>query len=419
VIPHSPLAVRDFRVYFFGQFVSLVGMWMQMLAQGWVITRMTGSTAVMGQIAFIQSIPMGLFSMRAGLLADRHDRRKILIVTQVLLAILAAALGAMIYWGKLTLPAIYVYAVLVGVVAAFDFPAQQALVPQLVPPALIPKAVGLNQVIFHGSRLVGPALAGILLAITSEAAVFFANALSYLAVIYSLVIIPSRPIAARAPAGLTPPGAPARGGIGEGLSYVRGERTVFTMIATTGLITVFLMPIFAVFMPMVGTRLFHTSEAELGMVMGASGLGSLLGALAMMRVPPVTRGRFLLWSVTVAGAATAFLSQVHSPYAAAAVIFVLNLHSSLTLGLSATIIQQIVPDRLRGRVMGLYGMTFAALMPPFSLLWGHVADWTSLRVLVLGLGGAYGVFGLSLLLGSGVLGRLRADGGGVAVTTPR
>jgi hypothetical protein len=162
------------------------------------------------------------------------------------------------------------------------------------------------------------------------------------------------------------------------------------------------MPVFAVFMPMIATKMFHAREWQMGMVMAASGLGAVTGSVLMMRVAPARRGRTLLAMVGVASVMTVVLSRMTSPYAAAAVIIVLNGASSLGLGLAATIIQVVVPDRLRGRVMGIYGLTFMALMPPFALLWGYVADWTSLATLVLGLGVGYGVLGAALLLATGV-----------------
>jgi MFS family permease len=367
-----------------------------MVAQGWIITRLTHSSATFGQISFASSVPMLLLTMPAGVLADRVDRRKILIVTQFLLASVAFGYAALVSSGQLRLLHVYLMAIIAGMIMAFDFPAQSSLVPQLVPRELIPKAIGLNQAIFHGSRFIGPALAGVLLLVASPAAAFLANGLSYFAVIYSLLIIPSRPKPRGAPR------APGGRAMVEGLAYVRGNKIVFALIGVTGLLTVFLMPIFAVFMPMIATRLFHADALGLGIVMGASGLGSVAGSLGMLRVPSATRGRAIVIGAALASLAAVTISYAHTALAAALVIVVMNGASALALGLAATTIQVVVPEQLRGRVMGIYGMTFTALMPPFALIWGYVADATSLHALVLGLGAAFGVSSLALLLVTGI-----------------
>jgi MFS family permease len=392
----SPLSVRDFRVYWIGQFISLVGMWTQMVAQGWIVTRLTDSTATFGQISFISSVPMLLLTMPAGVLADRIDRRKILICTQFLLAAVAFGYAALVHAGQLRLIHVYLIAVLSGTIIAFDFPAQSAIVPQLVPRELIPKAIGLNQAIFHGSRFLGPALAGILMVVASPAAAFLANGLSYFAVIYSLLIIPSRP----KPAGAPP--APGLRAITEGLSYVRRHKTVLVLVSLTALQTVFLMPIFAIFMPMIATRMFHADALGLGIVMGASGLGSVAGSLGMLRVPAHARGRAIVLAAAFASVGAVTISYVHTAPTAALIIVVMSGASSIALGLAATTIQVVVPEKLRGRVMGIYGMTFTALMPPFALIWGYVGDATSLHTLVLALGSAFGLTSLALLFATGI-----------------
>ncbi len=396
--PMSPLAIRDFRVYWLGQAVSLVGMWTQMVAQGWILTEvMHVSTATFGWMSVVGSIPMMLLSMPGGVVADRFDRRKILIISQLLFAALAFTYAALVYSDQLTLVHMFTLAAIAGVIMSFDFPAQQALVPQLVPPALIPKAVGLNQAVFHGSRFLGPAIAGLLMTYLSTGAAFVANGLSYFAVIYSLVIIRSLAKPGGAP---VPDGAAAskgKGGMAEGLAYVRTEPVLMALIGLTGLITTFVMPIFAVFMPMFATKMFHATKGEFGMVMAASGLGAVIGSLSMMRVPAAVRGRMIVVGAAVATCGIVALSYMESPYTASAIIVVLNSATALTLGLSATTIQVMVPNALRGRVMGIYMLTFTTLMPPFALLWGYVADATSLHTLMLMLGLGFGATALTLL----------------------
>ena len=406
----SPLSIRDFRVYWIGQFVSLVGMWTQMVAQGLVITRLTKSASIFAWISFLSSIPMALLIMPAGVVADRFDRRKILIVTQVLLACVAFLYAGLVMGGQLTLGRVELIAMGAGVIAAFDFPAQSAIVPQLVPPALIPRAIALNQAIFHGSRFLGPVVAALLIWQVGPSSAFVANGLSYFAVIFSLLIIKSRVIpkmaADAAPAGGAGTGAvlapavarpPRKGGMGEGFAYVRKHPVVLALIGLTALVTMFAMPVNIVFMPLICKQVFHASDAELGIVMGGSGLGAVVGTLLMMRVPAIARGKVIVAAVVSATLGLVTLSFMESPYTAALVMLVTSGSTALAMGLSATTIQVIVPDALRGRVMGIYGMTFVAIMPPFSLLWGLVGDATSLHTLVRALGLAFGTTAMILL----------------------
>jgi MFS family permease len=399
--PASPLKVRDFRVYWTGQFISLVGMWTQMVAQGLVITHLTKSASIFAWISFLSSIPMALLIMPAGVVADKFDRRKILIITQVLLAGVAFVYAALVIGKVLTLHKVEIIAIGSGVIAAFDFPAQSAMVPQLVPPALIPRAIALNQSIFHGSRFIGPVVAAILIWLIGPAAAFLANGVSYFAVIFSLVIIKSRVIPAM------PPGAVAgkkkgQGGMGEGFAYVRQHPIVLALVGLTALATMFAMPINVVFMPLIAKTVFHASDAELGVVMGGSGLGAVLGSLLMMRVPSHARGKVIVAAVCSATLGLIVLSFMASPYSAALVMIVTSGSTALAMGLSATTIQVIVPEALRGRVMGIYGMTFVAIMPPFSLLWGFLGDKIGLHTLVMSLGSGFGVTALALLMTTGV-----------------
>jgi MFS family permease len=404
----SPLSIRDFRVYWIGQFVSLVGMWTQMVAQGLVITRLTRSASIFAWISFLSSIPMALLIMPAGVVADRFDRRKILIVTQMLLAGVAFLYAGLVMGGQLTLGRVELIAMGAGVIAAFDFPAQSAIVPQLVPPPMIPRAIALNQAIFHGSRFLGPMVAALLIWLVGPSSAFLANGLSYFAVIYSLLIIKSRVIAKTAAADAGPaavagavgaklPRPKRQGGMGEGFAYVRKHPVVLALIGLTALVTMFAMPVNIVFMPLICKQVFHASDAELGIVMGGSGLGAVVGTLLMMRVPAIARGKAIMVAVVSATLGLITLSFMHSPYTAALVMLVTSGSTALAMGLSATTIQVIVPDALRGRVMGIYGMTFVAIMPPFSLLWGLVGDATSLHTLVRALGIAFGTTALSLL----------------------
>ncbi|MBK7972082.1 MAG: MFS transporter [Deltaproteobacteria bacterium] len=185
----SALAHRDFRVYWVGQAISLVGTWMQQVAQGWAVSSLTTRNGTLALVSLVASIPMVGLSLAGGAAADRHSRRDILIVTQVLLAAVAFAYGALVWTGHLTMVGVFCLALVTGVVIAYDLPAQSALTPELVPAQDIPSAIALNQSIFHGARLIGPFLAGLVMSATSTAFAFFANGASYFAVVASLLWI--------------------------------------------------------------------------------------------------------------------------------------------------------------------------------------------------------------------------------------
>jgi hypothetical protein len=373
-------------------------MWTQMVAYGIVLTDLTQSASTIAWISLVCAVPMWLLMMPAGVLADRSDRRKILIITQACLSVVAFGFAALVWGGHLRLYHVFLIGIASNTIAAFDFPAQQAIVPQLVPPPLIPKAVALNQMIFHGSRLIGPAIAAVLLAFLSPAAAFVANGLSYFAVIYSLSIIASHPVPPK-PAGVQKKGA---GGMGEALKFVRSHPTVLALIGLTGLTTAFVMPISIVFMPLICKAVFHASKMEFGIVMAGSGLGAVLGSTLMLHVPARARGKVIFVAVFTATCGVVTLAYAGSPYIAAGILTVTSGSTALALGLSATTIQVIVPNELRGRVMGLYGMTFVGVMPPAGVLWGYLGDLTSLHIMLISLGCAFGATGLSLLAATGI-----------------
>jgi MFS family permease len=345
---------------------------MQQVAQGWVIVGLTGSAATIASITFVSSVPIVVFSMAGGVAADRYDRRRILIVTQLGLATLAFVYAWLVGTDRLTLWFVYALAAVFGIVVAFDLPAMHALVPELVPREHIANAIALNQSIFHGSRLLGPALAGLLIAATSSAMAFFANGLSYFAVILSLLLIS------------TPPQASHRHGGGwsdlkEGLAYIARERDVRAIIGYTGLTTAFVFPLLLPFMPIAVKTIFGGDSRGLGIVMSASGLGAMLGALSLLKVKPHARGRLILLFFGVGAAALATVSFMRSPWAAASAVAVLSFSVSISLGLGTTILQITVPSELRGRVMGVHGLMFTGLMPLAALALGPVADRIGLR----------------------------------------
>lgn len=393
--PLSVLRHRDFRIYWSGQSISLVGLWMQQVAQAWVIVGLTDSKSAIATISFVSSLPLVALSLLGGVVADRYDRRKILMVTQLGLAGCAFVYAALVAGGHLTITHVYVLAMALGTVIAFDLPAQQALVPELVPPADIPKAISLNASVFHGARLVGPALAGVLIAITSPSAAFVANGVSYFAVIFSLAII--RP-PARAPARRQS----GRAALGEGLRYIGEHRDVRALIGFTGLTTAFVFPALVVFMGITVKTLYGGAETALGVVMAASGLGAMTGALMLTRVPAPSRGRVICLACAGGAAGLFAVALATDPWTGALFVCVMNVCIALALGLSATMLQMTVPNELRGRVMSVHGMMFTGLMPSVALVLGLLADQIGLRTTLELMAVAYAALALPWLVRAGM-----------------
>lgn len=393
----AALSHRPFRVYFLGQAISLIGLWMQQVAQGIVVVNLADSKAAFATVAVTASVPMVVLSLQGGVIADRCDRRRILMITQVGLAGLAFAYALLVWTGWLHMAHVYALAAVWGIIAAFDLPAQQALVPELVPAAQIPQAVALNQSLFHGSRLFGPALGTLLIGATSVGAAFVANGLSYFAVVWSLAVI-------RAAAPAAPPRPPpGPNALADGLRYVWRTRDVRALVGFTFLTTALIFPLLIVFMP-VAVKEFFGDEHQLGILMSASGLGAMSGALSLLRIRAEARGPGIVIACVFAAALLVGFSFTRDSWTGAVVVTGLAYAVSLAMGLSVTIMQVTVPDELRGRVMGVHGLGFTALTPLAALALGLVADAIGLRTTLRIMSVAYVAIALPWLVRAGVWG---------------
>ena len=359
---------RDFRFYWCGQAISLTGTWMQVMAQGWVVTGLSPAASVLSAVNIASTLPILLLSVVGGTLADRHEKRRILIVTQVGMMLLAFAMSALVFSHQIALWHIFVLATSLGLVTAFDLPAAQAFPPELVRRDEIPQAVALMQAIFHGSRLVGPAVAGVLVAHFGAGSAFLANGLSFLAVLATLLLIPDR-----APA---PDGTHSRGhgGIGAGFAYVRREPLVGKLMTLAALTTTFIFPFLAVLLVYYVRHSLAGDARALGTIFSASGLGALAGALALL-FGDSRRLRLWLWvGVLGCGLAVLGMSLTHRLLWAVVLVTVLSFAMSSLMGRISQTIQHVVPNELRGRVMGVFAMAFTGLMPYAALLLAALAD---------------------------------------------
>lgn len=358
---------RNFQLFFAGQLISLIGTWMQNVAQAWLVYRLTGSSALLGMVGFAGQIPVFLISPLGGLIADRHSRQRTVIATQTSAMILAFILAGLTLTGRVQVPHIFVLAALLGVVNAFDIPARQSFLVEMVGREDLINAIALNSSMFNGARIVGPAVAGILVAVIGEGWCFFANGVSYIAVIIGLTMIQVPPAAA-------PKKASAISHIAEGFRFVARTAPIRALLLLLGLVSLTGMP-YAVLMPVFADRIFHSGARGLGILMGFSGAGALIGALALAtRQGVIGLGRWVAVSTGVFGVSLILFSFSRSFWIAAVLLVPVGLAMMAQMGASNTLIQTMTPDLLRGRVMSVYSMMFMGMAPAGALLAGVMAD---------------------------------------------
>ena len=364
---------------------------MQIMAQGWVVTRLSKAAWVLGALNVTSTFPILALSMVGGGVADRFEKRRILIGTQVALMGLAFAFAALVHTGSIALGHIFALAFLAGVATAFDLPAAQAFPPELVPRPEIPKAVALMQAIFHGSRFIGPALAGFLVAHLGESSAFLANGLSFLAVIATLLVIHDYPRRQGDP-------SQRRSGMGAGFRYVRTEPTVRALMTLTALTTTLVFPFLVVLMLYFLRHVLRVDAQGMGIVMSASGFGSLMGAIVLLFGDLRTLRAWLYAGVCGIGLALWGISLSHSLETAIPLVLVLSFCVSSLMGRVSQTIQHLVPDELRGRVMGVFGIAFVGLMPYAALLLSACTDAVGFGRTLQGTFVLYTGFGLAVLM---------------------
>jgi MFS family permease len=365
--PLRALRHRNFQIFFAGQFISLIGTWMQQVAQSWLIYQLAHSSMLLGAIGFASQVPSFFFGPLGGYVADRFDRRRGVIFTQVTSMILAFILAALTLTHVIREWHLFVLATLLGIVNAFDVPIRQSFLVQMVEREDLMNAIALNSSMFNGARVVGPAIAGLLVATIGEGWCFFANAVSYIAVIAGLWVMKPRP-AALAPA--TSPWA----NIVEGFRYVTLTKPVRALLLLIGLASFAGMP-YTVLMPIFADQILHRGASGLGILMGASGVGALIGSV-MLAMRSSVRGLGRWVSISAAAFGTSAIVFAFSRNFTLSVIALVPLGISMMVQASSTntLIQSMVPDALRGRVMAVYSMMFVGLGPFGALLAGSLAD---------------------------------------------
>lgn len=389
-----------FRRYIAGSAISDTGTWMQVMAQAWVMSTLTNKAILLGMVNFAAGIPTLALTMIGGSVADRFDKRKILIVAQVVQIALATILGWLVMRGHIQIWHVMIMAALLGICIAFEMPAISALVPELVQRDEIAAAVATDRSVFHGSRLIGPSLAGWVVSRWGAAVAFYANAFSFIALIIALLSIPPRK------QGSKEEEEQRRSGIMDGFRYVKSDRIMVSMVALIALTTIFVFPVISVMLPLYVRNVLQLGPREMGLLMAISGTGSLTGALGLLSISRDNRFRFMTGNATAVAAALFCMSQSHSFWLTALSMGLLAIGLSMNFGLANTIVQERAPAPLRGRISAVFGLSFFGLMPIAGLVIPGVSDLIGMRT---ALGVASVAFGIGAFLVLNAAGRHVCD----------
>jgi MFS family permease len=372
----AALKVRNFRLYFIGQLISMSGTWMQSVAQGWLVLQITGSSVDLGIAVALQFVPMLLLGSYGGLVADRHEKRRILFFTQSSAGLLALLLGILVSTHHVSVFGVYLVAFGLGIVNLFDVPARQAFVQEMVGRDLIANAVSLNSVLMNSGRLIGPAIAAAVIALIGTAACFFANAGSFVAVLIALFLmhksefLPMRTVSRE------------KGQLRLGLKYAFMNPLLRNVIIAVAVVGTFAYN-FTVTLPLLARVTFHEHSAgHYGVLMGAMGLGAVIGGLMVARrsrpTPQLLALIMLGFGVSMTLAAfapTVTLAELAMiPTGAFSIALIATANSLLQLNSS---------EQMRGRVMSLYSIAFLGTTPIGAPLVGLVVSWSNPRVGIL------------------------------------
>ncbi len=376
----SALKHRNFQLFFSGQIISLVGTWMQTVAEAWLVYRLTGSSVLLGVLGFVSQIPIFLLSPLAGLAADRWPRHRVVIATQVSSMVLAFTLAALTLTGRIRVWEIITLATLLGMVNAFDVPARQSFLIEMVGREDVLNAIALNSSMYNGARVAGPAVAGILVAIVGEGWCFLLNGLSYLAVIAGLLMMRLPKMQSMHDG--TAPMEKLR----EGFRFVRHTKPIRMLLVLLALVSFFALP-FSVLMPVFASHILGGGASAYGWLMGMVGLGAMFGALAIaMRQQLRGLGNVVAYAAIGLGISLMTFSASRWYLVSLAALVFAGFTMMMQFTATNTLIQAMVPDQLRGRVMSIYTMMFLGMMPIGSLLAGTIADHIGAPITV-GLGG--------------------------------
>jgi MFS family permease len=363
------LRARNYRLFFSGQSISLIGTWMTRIATSWLVYRLTGSAVLLGIVGFANQIPTFLLGPIAGVWVDRWDRHRTLIFTQALSMVQSLALAGLALSGVVKIWEIIVLAVLQGVINAFDMPARQSFVIQMVEKREdLGNAIALNGSMVNSASLVGPAIAGAVIAAVGEGYCFLIDGLSYIAVIISLtsmrITVPQ----------VRRPQREIMHELKEGWQYVRGSLPIRSILLNLGIVSMFGMS-YSVLMPIFAAEILHGGPNTLGFLMSSVGVGALVGTASLtLRKSIVGLGKRIVVATAMCGAALIAFGFSHTLWLSVLILPFVGFGLMQQMAPSNTILQTIVDDEKRGRVMSFYSMAFLGMAPFGALLAGYLAE---------------------------------------------
>jgi len=383
------LQYRNFRLFFGGQSISLIGTWIQRIAMPWLVYDITDSVVLLGIVGFAGQIPTFILASYAGVIVDRRNRYRILIATQILAMIQALTLAALVYSGSIQVWHIILLSVFLGIINAFDMPARQSFMVEMVEKKDdLGNAIALNSTMVNGARLLGPSIAGVLISLTGEATCFLINGLSYLVVIASLfsmkIIRKERKLKS----------SKIFSELKEGFHYTFGFKPVRFIILLLALVSLMGMP-YSVLMPVYAKEILHGSSHTFGFLMGASGLGALSSALYLAsRRNAAGLEKIIPLFAIVFGVGLILLSAARIFWLASLFMILTGSGMMLVMASSNTVIQTVIDDSKRGRVMSFYAMAFMGTAPFGSLIAGALAK-------IIGTPMTLAIGGFSCIVGAG------------------
>jgi len=376
----SSLKNRNFRLFFIGQSISLMGTWMQKTAVSWVVYTLTQSKFMLGVSVFATLFPTALISLYGGIVADRYSRYKVLLLTQIVSLLQAVLLTlAIVFLKQFSVWIIIILSGVLGIINGFDMPARQSLIRDLiVDKTNLPNALALNSSMVNLAKLIGPAIAGFVLEKYSDVACFSINAISFIPVIFSLLLMKLPKITLPLKVNNN-----FKKEFCEAISYIKNTPEISSVIIFVGVMSLFVLP-FTTLTPVFAKDVFHGSASTLGIIDGAIGLGALIGALFLASLKRgVNLSRVLAINTMALGFGLVFFSQILI-FPLAMLFIIIGAFGMMSLRtISNTIVQVNVPNKLRGRVVSIYFMSFTMLIPIGSLLIGVISHYIGVQITIL------------------------------------
>jgi MFS family permease len=371
------LAHRNFRLFFIGQGISLIGTWMQNVGEGWLILSLTNSPFYVGLTSALSSLGVLLFSLYAGVIADRTDKRRVIIFMQVAFMLEAFTVSILVWTGVVQVWQVLLLATLLGVASAFDIPMRQSFVFDMVGKDDLMNAIALNSSLFNGARVIGPAIAGVLIGAVGIVWCYFLNGLSYIAVIAGLLLmrLPPRPPPVQTASAWT--------GFREVLVYLRNDRRLRVLMVLTAILSVFGFPYISM-MPVYARDVLHRGAEGYGILTSSIGIGAVIGALAIALYSARirARGRLMLIGGTAFGILLMLFAASRSLGLSIALLALAGCAMIVNNSLTNTLLQTAAPDHLRGRIMGFYSFVFVGMAPFGAFLFGAVAEHVGVPVTI-------------------------------------